>query len=578
MRPLQESSAPTAASNLGPNVALVQPVSKHSSSPTSTVTIETATAFKSPVRIAPSTPQIPTGSGRRVNYSPKDKANGRKIVSMGTDDVVNTHQNECNEPPALPPLNPGSNPRPLISNPIFESTTSTAKEMLSTFNDGKPLTPVRPAPKLENTSSDVVNFGTKPLPPIVNKGGTLQRIRSLIKKDDKPVPPLSVISPVPSEVVPAKSFQRNTPKFIDRNRLKTIEISAPIPQMETQTEINNRKSALARTHSMRKDVAAEPQLLSFGSTRSMRPKSIANSRPKSPPPPRPPAPAIANVAFDNKAKAVAQMDAYERPPAPKRVEFAQDLKSDVAPLAVDECMSPSNIYAVIDEHRKIAYDDLKSGENTSMESLGLLGEIVNEIENRNEQSIYSSGLHPKPPIDEEGPYYANAKEVATEEAKGHTRSPENVDESQGNLKTNTNGPSRAYSKSQNVMPVARVAPTKANSVDIDKPKAAVKNSFDSKGTRPVGNLSKTYSTPVAKNVVQPKTIVPTHVVGRPDPKKPKVPNKPVIARVPSTVSAKLSLENSSDATDTEPSNSKGVAKPLSNVERMQRKFETAHKK
>lgn len=310
MRPLQDTPASNPTSPHGPNVAFVQPVSKSGGgNQESQVTTVSRSPTKSPVRAAPAPPSVPKLAA--VGRSQSQSVDKEKKPSVGRIGRSKTIAGDSNEPPALPPLNPGANPRPLISSPILESSTSTAKEMISPLhNQGKNIVPVRPAPKVglvKSKSKEAleVDFSMKPLPPVENKGGTLKRIKSLMnKKEETPVtavPTPAVATPAAAPANSAKQHERKVPKFIDRNRLKTIEISAPIPQMETQTEINNRKSVLARTHSMRKEspteeAAAKEKLLSFGSTRSMvRPKSIVTSRPKSPPPPRPPAPVVAGT-------------------------------------------------------------------------------------------------------------------------------------------------------------------------------------------------------------------------------------------------------------------------------------------
>lgn len=623
MRPLQDTPASTATSPLGPNVAFVQPVSK-ATEPGKAATATTT----SPSRAAPAVPKVPKVGRSQSSTQPKEKsavANIHRTRTIGGVNALGKSEDQAaaaaNEPPALPPLNPGSHPRPLISSPILESSTSTAKEMLSPLKHGKQVVPVRPAPKVESTfppppiaslDSPEVDFAVKPLPPLESKGSTLQRIKSFMRKDEKPVsaaPPLVVSPTAALAVSPAKQFERKVPKFIDRNRLKTIEISAPIPQLETQTEISNRKSILARTHSMRKEspadveaatAATQQQLLSFGSTRSMRPKSVVTSRPKSPPPPRPPVPnvlisppAIKKTIAPPPASSVSPssinpIDSYERPPAPKRVGFV-DLpvkvpsSSGAAPLASEDSSpaSPDNIYAVIDEHRRESEDLKSQAGDTSMESLGLLGEIVNEIENRNVQSIYSAGGLKRSPSQEEGegPRYANTEDV--EEGNNAPFS---------HLKSN-GGTSSGYLKPATAMPVARVAPTKPTIAAMGKPMTSFKDQtklnakadggaskepykpYHASINRPFASQ---YSVPKAKvSSVAGNAVVAGAAVHEGKANKPQTPVKPVI-KAASSASAKQQPPTSGKTLNR--AASAGAAKTLSNVAKMQQKFETADKK
>lgn len=605
MRPLQDSPPASnhPSSPLGPNVAFVQPVSKsgENKSPTANRSLT-----KSPVRAAPSVPKVPKLSvvGRSQSQNVENKEKKPSVAKIGRARTVvgdtASQYNTANEPPALPPLNPGAHPRPLISSPILESSTSTAKEMMSPLHNGKNIVPVRPAPKLElakqqtkapvmvkETDANEVDFAMKPLPVIENKGGTLKRIKSLMTKEEKPTAAAAVIPPVTS-ASNSKQHARKVPKFIDRNRLKTIEISAPIPQLETQTEINNRKSVLARTHSMRKEsptteeAATNPsQLLSFGSTRSvMRNKNgqLTSSRPKSPPPPRPPLPAPMDVPPPpvpkdyNTTTASIDDDSYQRPPAPKKVNFAELPNSRAAPLASEDsspATSPDNIYSVIDEDRLT--DSVGGGEmrsltgETSMESLGLLGEIVNEMENRNLGSIYATtttGVNKgrkKEPVDD-APLYANTEEQEENDVvKGENE--EEPSEDKSFISTTSSG----YLK-----PIGAVKPVVA-AVGINTPKGSSFKAGAAKGTEgtdkaPYKSYHASINRPFATQYSVPKgkTAAATKAE-EVKVKKPQTPIKPVLKPTAS--------KGGSGAGDGETEK-----ESLSNVARMQKKFETANKK
>lgn len=203
---------------------------------------------------------------------------------------------------------------------------------------------------------------------------------------------------------------------LDRDALRNLEISNPIPQKEIEVPGEHvfpagpDKAVVMRAQSLR-DSERKPNVHSFGSMRfqdrSKRPTSIAvSARPSSPPPPRPPStfgyPGVEHEYDDC-------------------INLAADGGGGAAPLVdIDEesLTSPSdNIYAVIDETpidrsepKKIVLPKkLSKSEYTaptgeykvpkpldnnmsagSSESMGLLGEIVSEIEARNTESIYSS--------------------------------------------------------------------------------------------------------------------------------------------------------------------------------------------
>lgn len=85
-------------------------------------------------------------------------------------------------------------------------------------------------------------------------------------------------------------------KSFPKDKLRTLEISSPIPQLEIKlpkaNEQPDAKKVVMRTQSMRDTKVKHAPLVSFGSMRNpdapRRPVSIPSGvRPKSPPPPRP---------------------------------------------------------------------------------------------------------------------------------------------------------------------------------------------------------------------------------------------------------------------------------------------------
>lgn len=270
-----------------------------------------------PIQKEPQTPEVSTPNVAFVQPITKDPQPVRSAPPVPV--VKQTHA------PSLPPPNKGSHARPLISNPVLESCTAGTET----------TTPSRPAPQ--------------PPVPHTNQGTTLKRIKSMLKKED---PPVMKIKPT-----------------IDKEKLKNIEISAPIPISESVTSNLSEESKdssssvrplLNRTQSMKSPTKSQTKLQSFGSMRvDGRPKSTVQSscRPKSPPP---------------------------RPPAPKVTDYQSPIEENTYDdcEAVETASIDDNIYSVIDEKPK---PTAALVDNTS-----LLGEIVNEIEKRNVDSIYSA--------------------------------------------------------------------------------------------------------------------------------------------------------------------------------------------
>lgn len=333
-------------------------------------------------------------------------------------------------------MNAAQSSRPKISDPVLEGTT--AAELIA---EGTALVPTRKAPSVPSANvSDTCTEGyDKELPPIPSQAFKSRPLsspveiaeeRKLLKelKDSKEYPALTKIASLMKSASISRSSsinEKNKAKVkpeikklkFDREKLKNIEISNPIPQVDSSSNAE-KESMVMRAQSMREPSQPKPILQSFGSMRvqtdGKRPTSVhVHARPTSPlprptsPPPRPP------------------------PPKTLATEYSYDdclnlLAEKNAPLAhIDEENSPtSNIYAVIEDspkpqrklnniERKVRFDDqrheepnylekeesltsdakksLNSASSGSTESMGLLGEIVSEIQARNLDSIYSSG-------------------------------------------------------------------------------------------------------------------------------------------------------------------------------------------
>ncbi|XP_044753415.1 disintegrin and metalloproteinase domain-containing protein 12 [Coccinella septempunctata] len=280
-------------------------------------------------------------------------------------------QSQTSSAPTLPPPNPNHSARPIISSPVLESSTSTAKELMSPPRK-TPVIPVKPqiintetsvksrdvdtvSPTSINNTVTSTNTNTLKKPPKDN-AISLNRITSFLKPNEKK----PTLQHKPSQIKANK---------IGREQLRAMEISNPIPQSQIagpSVPANSQaaQAVVMRSKSMRSgDVSKRPPIQTFGSMRNpnglKRPVSIpCGARPKIPPPPRPPP---FNQPQNEYADCLNQQDNLDSP------------------------LSTDNIYAVIEE------SPIKIPEPTNgNDSLGLLGEIVSEIKNRNFDSIYST--------------------------------------------------------------------------------------------------------------------------------------------------------------------------------------------
>ncbi|KAH8267346.1 hypothetical protein KR018_011802, partial [Drosophila ironensis] len=337
LRPLNDASSPS-SNYSGPNVAFVQP----------TVQQEAGVPLRAaPIPPAPSKPEATW----------------------------------ARPAPALPPPNPGSTARPIISPPKLDSSTLTMVPLKGGSSDD--LSPTRSAPA--PPSAPPVPLHTDPKLNM-KRDGTIRRLASFLKKEEKP---------------PLKEKT-----YIDRERLRTLEISAPMPVPPApQTESSNSDSEttpreeetqnlVKRAQSMRSPTKKTP-LQSFGSMRSPpglpRPKSgqVSNpggtSRPKSPPP-RPPPVVI------KKTSSIISASGYQRPVA--TAQRSVENTYDDCEFVEQETRTPNDdIYSVIDEippaAQTLKRSDLVANRASNGSDMGLLNEIVNELEKINGDSVYS---------------------------------------------------------------------------------------------------------------------------------------------------------------------------------------------
>lgn len=440
LKPLPKENG---TNTVGSNVAYVHPVTK--------TTIDDSTTVPSRSAPPPPIPKVPEIVRSQTQIKPV------KPLVHRTNTTVSA--------PALPPLNPGSTARPIISSPILEGSTCTAKELMSPLKNSK--YPVRTAPIVPseisdysgNSSPDVLSISSNKEKK--SKEGTLHRIASFLKKEDKSS----------SQTLPRNPSINSKMNKIDKEKLKNIEISAPIQQSDA-SDSEYDAPGVSRTQSMRSPpgTSKRPVIQTFGSMRqpagTKRPSSIVGSRPKSPPPPRPPAPpAITGMKIPG-------LPGYQNPPAPKKIDRNDydDCEAVEAPLGhiseENSPNSPDNIYAVIEELPSPTKFKLKSpptpssnaaaSKSASADSMGLLGEIVSEIENRNFDSIYSASTLKKKKGDPKNiitePAYANTSEIDVDSESEYSNS---------NIKSNASTTSSGYLRPSAInTPIARVAPTK----------------------------------------------------------------------------------------------------------------------
>lgn len=537
LKPLPNSRAPPAGAT---NVAFVHPVAK---------TVEDQTSGV-PNRSAPPVPKPPQPS----------------VTPL----LLSSSVNVANAAPALPPFNPGSTARPLISSPILEASTCSAKELISPLRHNaekySDKHPVRQAPAPPPVAFTVLSQARPEVicakdPPIKDKkitgkqNSTIQRIASFLKKEDK--------------------APKVKPMSLDKGQLKNIEISSPISTSDlSDSEPTSERSYISRTQSMREpslttDVVKRVNIPTFGSMRypggSKRPGSVVgSSRPKSPPPPRPPAPpSITNMKIPG-------VPGYQNPPATKKVAFSNEYDDceavEAAPLAkITEDISPThsdNIYSVIDEYQrpKAVTKSAKPAPLSSGGGMGLLGEICNEIENRNLDSIYSvSTLNRKKGTTPE----AHAPYVNTAEINDYG------DSEYTNMKSNASTTSSGYLRPSAInAPVARVAPVNkpATETPPNKPIGNNLSSFrrkadevDQAKTHPVSMAVK----PVTKTVGQvdkppiaTKSVISGTTVQKPTPSFGRTKTPPSLQ-----TSNKIRTRSPSPASSLKPTPAVAAAKP-----------------
>lgn len=299
-------------------------------------------------------------------------------------------------PPTLPPPNVGSTARPLISNPVLSTTTCTNVD-LKLPTRSAPDVPARLSvqqqqqqPKerptspemLQTTDNERERGHTEKM--TIGSNSTLTRIASMLYHGGKN-------DTNGSSRYSANSLPRNhhhhhhhhvkATKVLDKEILRKLKISAPIPQNEieipvavipikpdntsSQESSPTKRAKVTRTQSMRDTkLNARPAIHSFGSMRhpnGKRPTSIpASVRPTSPPPVPPTIKIVEAASSTNKIPGV---PGYQNPSAIKKemaesretYEDCMNRSENSLNKIAEESLSTSllqnndNIYAVIEE-------------------------------------------------------------------------------------------------------------------------------------------------------------------------------------------------------------------------------------
>ncbi|XP_053619929.1 disintegrin and metalloproteinase domain-containing protein adm-2-like [Plodia interpunctella] len=397
------------------------------------------------LRTAPPLPVVPV----TAKTSPKSSPSVKRTNSTVQNRIKALIGEKDDATPSIPP------PRPVISSPILEASTCTAKELISPLQGSKTLGPMRTAPTIPKNTPDLpqrplsmhsATVPTKPLPEEpkkVKEGISLNRIASFLKQEkpkEKERNPVERSNSLPKNPIHQIKFPKT-----DKGTLRNLQISNPILQKDIELPVNtvpvvsdsedneDSKPFVNRAQSMRAPATQKPNIQSFGSMRqtagTVRPLSMVG-RPTAPPPPLP---------NDNQT--------YQTPKeTDKSTDYVDCIEEKQAPLAHIDEESGDNIYAIIEEspikHAKSlpgasqpiptkpqpppeGYMTPKSipSNSGSAESMGLLGEIVNEIQNRNFDSIYSASTLARKKAKKES---AENNRDSTYMNTDHYRAPESV--------------------------------------------------------------------------------------------------------------------------------------------------------
>ncbi|KAI8423043.1 hypothetical protein MSG28_014130 [Choristoneura fumiferana] len=401
-----------------PKSAKITPVHRSSSN---SQNLANQGVLKPVLRSAPPLPVVPVASA-----SPKTSPSIKRTNSSVQNRIkaLMTHDKE-----EVAPVMTNPPPRPVISSPILEASTCTAKELISPLQGSKTLGPNRQAPNIPVASPDLpkrplsMHASTVPQKPLpeepkkVKEGISLNRIASFLKQDkpkEKERNPVERSHSLPKNPI----HQVKIPKSGDKVALRNLQISNPIlqkgielpvgtvPVVSDSEDAEDPKAFVNRAQSMRAPAAPKAPLQSFGSMRqpSGAPRPVSGvGRPTAPPPPLPNQPKTEEAPVYQNPKPIVDL---------KSSDYVDCIEEKQAPLAHIDEEAGDNIYAIIEESPEknskplpgvpppiktipqpppVGYNAPKpiTSNSGSTESMGLLGEIVNEIQNRNFDSIYS---------------------------------------------------------------------------------------------------------------------------------------------------------------------------------------------
>ncbi|XP_043499071.1 uncharacterized protein LOC122522245 isoform X2 [Polistes fuscatus] len=358
--------------------------------------IQNHSKLSEPTISAPPLPSVPTVA-IKTNLKANQKTNTIRNQSLAESSQTFEDNNTTAAAPKLPPMNPGSTARPLISSPVLATTTCTSVELVPS------KVPTRPAPDIPTrtappppvlfaipkpqrpNSTPLTNLVVEAEQKKLEKGSALNRLASMLRSSSSVTRSNSQSSQKDEKNM--NSLTRNqhlkANKMIDKEILRNLEISNPIPQKEIEiptpvipvasvNELSSleaeKKNVVMRAQSMRDTkVTSRPAIHTFGSMRQAaptvkRPTSIpASIRPTSPPPGPPTAVVTSEKETSNDIK-IPGLPGYQNPPVKtqQQVQPAKQLED-----VYDDCMnlvsapsltkimeeSPSNdnIYAVIEE-------------------------------------------------------------------------------------------------------------------------------------------------------------------------------------------------------------------------------------
>lgn len=345
-----------------------------------------------PSKAAPPPPTLPT-----VAIKTNIKASREKSTTMRNQQQISGSSKVLDEDsntnaPKLPPMNPGSTARPLISSPVLAATTCTSVELVTS------KVPTRPAPEIPTRTAPPTPVPCQLAPSKVQRPTSTPLANTVVEADQKKIEKGSTLNRLASMLRPssvtrsnsqssqkdeknANSLPRNqhlkANKMIDKEILRNLEISNPILQKEieiptpvipvvSENEVE-KKNVVMRAQSMRDPkVTGRPAIHTFGSMRQTtpvkRPTSIpASIRPTSPPPGPPTSLPSTENDGANDIK-IPGLPGYQNLPVKTQQQVQpskpiEDVYDDCMNLVsapsltkiMEESPSSDNIYAVIEE-------------------------------------------------------------------------------------------------------------------------------------------------------------------------------------------------------------------------------------